>query len=63
LFVAAGAVPLASTPLLDGWSARATGGVAARFANGAAIAVGAELGGLGGNAQIWTFRGRGSLPF
>src|SRR4029077_11153652 len=27
--VAAGALPLASTPLLDGWSARATAGLAA----------------------------------
>jgi len=59
----AGAVPLASTPLLAGWSARATGGVAATFATGATLAIGAELGGIGGTTQIWTFRGRGSVPF
>ncbi|MBV9460203.1 MAG: Ig-like domain repeat protein, partial [Bradyrhizobium sp.] len=58
-----GAVPLASTPLLAGWSARATGGLAATFVNGATMAVGAELGGIGGSTQIWTFRGRGSVPF
>jgi Bacterial Ig-like domain (group 3)/Autotransporter beta-domain/IPT/TIG domain len=59
----AGAAPLASTPILDGWSARATGGIAARFHGGGTIAFGAELGGIGASAQIWTFRGRGSVPF
>lgn len=59
----AGTVPLASVPLLDGWSARATGGVAARLGNEATVALGAELGGIGSNVQIWTFRGRASLPF
>jgi Autotransporter beta-domain len=59
----AGAAPLASTPILDGWSARATGGIAARFHGGGTIAFGAELGGLGSSTQIWTFRGRGSVPF
>src|SRR6266571_8856686 len=38
-------VPLASVPLLDGWSARATGGLAARLGNEATVALGAELGG------------------
>ena len=61
--VAAGAVPLASTPLLEGWSARATGGLAARFAGGAAIAVGGEFGGIGGNVRIWTYRARAAVPF
>lgn len=59
----AGALPLASVPLLDGWSARATGGLAARFGNEATVALGAELGGIGSNVQIWTFRGRASVPF
>ncbi len=58
-----GAVPLASVPLLDGWSARATGGLAARLGNQATVALGAELGGIGSNVQIWTFRGRASVPF
>ncbi|MGY8711218.1 autotransporter domain-containing protein [Bradyrhizobium sp. 18BD] len=59
----AGAMPLASVPLLDGWSARATGGLAVRLGNEASVAVGAELGGIGSKAQIWTFRGRASIPF
>ncbi|WP_245331954.1 putative Ig domain-containing protein [Bradyrhizobium sp. NAS80.1] len=61
--VAAGGVPLASTPLLQGWSARVTGGVGARLASGATLGVGAELGGVGGNTQVWTFRGRAQVPF
>jgi outer membrane autotransporter protein len=59
----AGAPALASVPLLEGWSMRATGGVAAHLANGANIAVGAEFGGIGSSTQIWTFRGRASVPF
>ncbi|QDM27463.1 phospholipase [Tardiphaga sp. vice304] len=59
----AGGGALTSTPFIDGWSARATGGLAARFGNGAAVAFGAELGGIGNNVQIWSFRGRGSVPF
>ena len=54
---------LASVPLLEGWSARFTSGLAARFGNGAAVAFGAELGGIGSNVQIWTLRGRTSVPF
>jgi outer membrane autotransporter protein len=61
--VLAGSAPLTSIPLLDGWSARAVGGLVARFRNGATVAVGAEFGGLGSDVQIWTFRGRGSIPF
>jgi outer membrane autotransporter protein len=54
---------LASTPLLDGWSARTTGGLAAQFAGGSALAFGAELGGIGSDVEIWTFRARGNVPF
>src|SRR5258708_2938678 len=61
--LAAGAVPLASTPLLDGWSARATAGLAARFSSGAAIALGGEFGGIGSNVDIWTYRVRAAVPF
>jgi hypothetical protein len=60
---AAGIAPLASTPILEGWSARATGGFITRMANGSAMAFGAELGGIGSSTQIWTFRGKGSIPF
>jgi outer membrane autotransporter protein len=59
----AGAVPLAAEPLLSGWSARTTFGLAANFQNGATIALGGEFGGLGGTIQIWTFRSRASVPF
>jgi outer membrane autotransporter protein len=60
---AAGALPLASTPLLDGWSARLAGGLATRFASGAGVAVGGELGGIGSDVRIWTFRARANVPF
>ncbi|WMT72491.1 Ig-like domain repeat protein [Bradyrhizobium sp. Ash2021] len=60
---AVGAPPLASTPLLDGWSARATAGLAARFASGATLAVGGELGGIGSDTRIWTYRARAAVPF
>jgi len=59
----AGVVPLASTPILSGWSARATAGLNARFSNGVMTMIGGEYGGIGGNTQIWTFRGRASVPF
>jgi hypothetical protein len=58
-----GTVPLASTPILHGWSARATTGLGARFSNGAAVLLGGEFGGIGSNTQIWTVRARGSVPF
>ena len=58
-----GAPLLASVPLLEGWSARATGGVGARLPGGASVAFGAELGGIGSDVWIWTLRGRASVPF
>jgi hypothetical protein len=61
--VAAGGVPLASTPLLQGWSARATAGVGAKFAGGAMVGVGAEYGGIGSDFETWTVRAKGDLPF
>ncbi|QFI76776.1 hypothetical protein F8237_32880 [Bradyrhizobium betae] len=61
--IAAGGVPLASTPLLQGWSARVTGGVGAKLAGGATIGLGAELGGIGSNTQVWTFKARAQMPF
>jgi Autotransporter beta-domain/Bacterial Ig-like domain (group 3) len=62
MFVAGG-LPLASTPFLDGWSARATTGLAARFSSGAAIALGGEYGGIGNNVHIWTYHVRAAVPF
>jgi hypothetical protein len=61
--VGAGAVALASTPFLDGWSARATTGLAARFSSGAAVALGGEYGGIGNNVHIWTYHVHASVPF
>jgi hypothetical protein len=57
---------LATVPIplvLDGWSARATGGIAASLANGARLEIGGERSGIGGNFAIWTYRARGSIPF
>jgi Autotransporter beta-domain len=60
------ALTLAGLPsafVLDGWSARATAGLAATFANGGQVAIGGERGGIGGSAGIWTYRARASVPF
>jgi hypothetical protein len=37
--------------------------IAARFGNGAQIAIGGERGGIGGNFALWTYRARASVPF
>jgi len=57
---AAGAIPFI---VLDGWSARAVGGLTAQFSNGAQVAIGGERSGIGGNFGLWTYRARASLPF
>ncbi|WP_283808449.1 Ig-like domain repeat protein [Bradyrhizobium sp. AS23.2] len=57
---APGAIPFV---ILDGWSARAIGGLTAKFDNGAQIAVGGERSGIGGNFGLWTYRARASWPF
>lgn len=54
---------LASTPLLQGWSARATGGLGIETAGGAGVGFGAELGGIGGNTRVWTFSAKARVPF
>jgi hypothetical protein len=59
--VAASGLPAAI--VLDGWSARATGGIAAKFGDGGQIAVGAERAGIGGSFGFWTYRARASVPF
>jgi hypothetical protein len=62
----AGPIAIAGIPaafVLEGWSARATGGIAARFGNGGQITIGGERGGIGGNAGLWTDRARASVPF
>ena len=57
------ATVIPSTLIIDGWSARAVGGLTAKFGNGAQIALGAERGGIGGNFALWTYRARANLPF
>jgi uncharacterized repeat protein (TIGR01451 family) len=54
---------LTTVPLLQGFSARATGGVAASFAGGATLGAGGEFGGIGSTTQIWTWTARGRIPF
>jgi len=61
--LAAGGVPLASTPLLQGWSARATGGFDAKLSSGAVLAVGGQYGGIGSSTQIWTVTAKAQIPF
>lgn len=59
--VAASGIP--DTVVLDGFSARAIGGVTAKFANGGQIALGTEFSGIGANANLWIYRARASVPF
>lgn len=63
--VPAGSLATVSAVVLDGWSARAAGGVNAKLGNGAQISVGAERGGIGSSsgAALWTYRARASVPF
>jgi hypothetical protein len=50
-------------PLLQGWSARVASGLAVKFEGGGQLAIAGELGGIGGNITIWTYRVRGTVPF
>ncbi len=54
---------LTTVPLLQGFSARVTGGVAASFAGGATLGAGGEFGGIGSATHIWTWTARGRIPF
>jgi outer membrane autotransporter protein len=54
---------LPSIPLISGWSARLVAGIGANFDRGIQLAVGGELGGIGGDHTLWAWRARGSLPF
>lgn len=60
---AAGGVPLASTPLLQGWSARVTGGLGAKLAEGSRISIGAQYGGIGSDTKIWTANAKAQVSF
>jgi hypothetical protein len=61
--LATGGLPLASTPLIDGWSARITTGLGIKFASGGVIGIGAEYGGIGSNFEIWTYKAKAQVPF
>jgi hypothetical protein len=54
---------LTTVPLLQGFSARATGGIAATFPGGATLGAGGEFGGIGSDDHIWTWTARGRIPF
>jgi hypothetical protein len=56
-------VGLTTVPLLQGFAARVTGGLSAKFSNGAALGAGGEYGGIGLSTHIWTWTARGSIPF
>jgi hypothetical protein len=58
---AAAAVPIG--PIMDGTSARLTGGVAFATDYGARLTAGVEIGGLAANFTSWSLRARGSVPF
>ncbi|MHC2434779.1 hypothetical protein [Bradyrhizobium sp. USDA 4451] len=61
--LAVNGIPVNPTLVLEGWSARVTGGLNARVAGGVMLGLGAEYGGLGGTAQTWTFSARARVPF
>jgi hypothetical protein len=56
---------VATTPLLQGWSARVTSGVAMRFDRGTQLSIGGELGGIGSssNTYVYSLKVHGSVPF
>jgi hypothetical protein len=56
-------VGLTAVPLLQGWGARATGGLAATFGGGAQLSVGGEFSGIGNDTHIWNLLVRGAVPF
>lgn len=60
--LAAAAAALPANLFLSGWSARAVGGLTARFGNGGQISIGGERSGIGGNFGLWTYRARASVP-
>jgi hypothetical protein len=47
----------------DGWSERVTAGVTLKHVSGATLALGGELGGLGGGYDLWTANARLDWPF
>jgi hypothetical protein len=58
-----GAPGLTAVPVMQGWAARANGGIATVLPSGGQMSVGGELGGIGNTTHIWTVNVRGSVPF
>ena len=58
-----GAPGLTIVPLMQGWAARANGGITAVLPTGAQMSVGVERGGIGNTIHVWTINVRGSVPF
>jgi hypothetical protein len=58
-----GAPGLTAVPVMQGWAARANGGITTVLPNGGQMSVGGELGGIGNTTHIWTVNVRGSVPF
>jgi hypothetical protein len=58
-----GAPGLTPVPLLQGWAARATGGITTVLPGGAQVGIGGELGGIFNANQIWSVNVRGNVPF
>ncbi|WP_244522072.1 Ig-like domain repeat protein [Bradyrhizobium embrapense] len=61
--LAVSGIPINPTLVLEGWSARVSGGLNTRLAGGTMLGLGAEYGGLGSAARIWTFSARARVPF
>jgi hypothetical protein len=59
------ALPVAVTlvGINNGWSGRATGGLAFTSSGGASLTLGGEYGGIGAPYKIWSGSVRGSVPF
>jgi outer membrane autotransporter protein len=57
------ATAIAGIPLLQGRSARATGDISMKIANGALLDLGGAYGGIGSTTRIWTYHGRLRVPF
>jgi hypothetical protein len=54
---------IAGIPMLQGRSARATGDISMKIANGASLDFGGAYGGIGSTTRIWTYHGRLVMPF
>jgi hypothetical protein len=56
-------IGLTTVPMIQGWGARATGGLTATLPSGAQVSAGGELSGIGNDTHIWTMTLRASVPF